>query len=104
MAEMGVRFKYPTADSCAITKAHQKPFIVRFEDSDDDEYEQPSISLSEIITDTKVLRKKKFDQARWQRLWVLKKAYYASMYNGEQGMDVSEDESEYGEQDMDLSE
>lgn len=104
MAEMGVRFKYPTADSCAITKSHQKPFIVRFDDTDDDEeYEQPSISLSEIIKDTAVWRQEKFEQARWNRNWVLKKAYYASMYNGEQDMNMSDDETEYGEQDMDLS-
>lgn len=104
MAEIGVRFQYPSADSCAITKAHQKPFIVRFDDSDDDEYKQPSISLSEMTKDAVVWRQEKFVQARWHRLWVLKKAYYASMYNGEQDMEMSDDESEYGEQDMDLSE
>jgi hypothetical protein len=99
MAETGVRFHYPTDESITDDR-----FIVRLDESDDEEeYEQPSMSLSKLVQDQVIWRQKKFKQAYFHRLWVLKKAHYASMDNGENCMDMSDDESEYGEQDMDMS-
>lgn len=100
-ARSGVRFVRPHDSYPLTTELNPKlSFIVYL----DEEHEQPSVSLSQLVQEQDAWYQKKFHQARWHRAWVAKKAYYASLPEGEQDMDISDDEMECGEQDMDISE
>jgi hypothetical protein len=87
------------------------PFVVRLygddSDSTDDEYELPSISLSQLVKHNEEWKQRKLKEARWARIWHLKKVRHALTADmGERDMDISDDDkepqSDLRELDMDL--
>lgn len=75
------------------------PFVVRLygddSDSSDEEYEPPSISLSQLVKHNEEWKRKKLTDARWARMWHLQKVRHALTTDvGERDMDISDDDKE----------